>query len=107
MTHDLVESMAGHRTRLAQLAADRWHDGEDEALETYLKSSKAMDQSTARLIAMIPRGWLVVGLLGLAPAFIYGSASSRESQSQWEEPCSPIGHGAGWQPERGSWPAQP
>ncbi|MGD0136367.1 MAG: ABC transporter ATP-binding protein, partial [Bryobacteraceae bacterium] len=42
MTHDLVESMAGHRTRLAQLAADRWHDGEDEALENYLKSSKAM-----------------------------------------------------------------
>ena len=29
MTHDLVESMAGHRTRLAQLPADRWHDGED------------------------------------------------------------------------------
>jgi ATP-binding cassette, subfamily B, bacterial len=75
MTHDLVESMAGHRTRLAQLAADRWHDGEDEALERYLKSSRAMDQSTARLIAVIPRGWLVVGLLGLAPAFLYGSAS--------------------------------
>jgi ATP-binding cassette subfamily B protein len=76
MTHDLVESMAGHRTRLAQLAADRWHDGEDEALEGYLKSSQAMDQSTARLIALLPRGWLVVGLLGLAPAFLHGSASS-------------------------------
>jgi ATP-binding cassette subfamily B protein len=75
MTHDLVESMAGHRTRLAQLPADRWHDGEDEALETYLKSSKAMDQSTARLIALVPRGWLVVGLLGLSPAFIYGNVS--------------------------------
>jgi ATP-binding cassette subfamily B protein len=75
MTHDLVESMAGHRTRLAQLAADRWHDGEDEALEKYLKSSKAMDRSTARLIAVIPRGWLVLGLLGLAPAFLYGNAS--------------------------------
>jgi len=75
MTHDLVESMAGHRTRLAQLAADRWHEGEDEALETYLKGSKAMDQSTARLIAVVPRGWLVLGLLGLAPALIYGDAS--------------------------------
>ena len=41
MTHDLVESMAGHRTRLAQLASDRWHDGEDEALEQYLKISRA------------------------------------------------------------------
>jgi ATP-binding cassette subfamily B protein len=75
MTHDLVESMAGHRTRLAQLASDRWHDGEDEALEKYLKSSKAMDRSTARLIALVPRGWLVVGLLGLAPAFLQGAAS--------------------------------
>ncbi len=76
MTHDLVESMAGHRTRLAQLASDRWHEGEDEALENYLKSSQAVDQSTARLIALVPRGWLVLGLLGLAPAFIYGNAST-------------------------------
>jgi ATP-binding cassette subfamily B protein len=75
MTHDLVESMAGHRTRLAQLSSDRWHAGEDEALEKYLRSSKAMDRSTARLIALVPRGWLVLGLLGLAPAFLYGDAS--------------------------------
>jgi ATP-binding cassette subfamily B protein len=75
MTHDLVESMAGHRTRLAQLPADRWHDGEDEVLEKYLRSSRALDQSTARLIALLPRGWLVIGLLGLTPAFVHGSAS--------------------------------
>ena len=67
MTHDLVESLAGHRTRLAQLAPERWHDGEDEALDNYLKSSEAMDRSTARLIALVPRGWLVLGLLGLTP----------------------------------------
>jgi ATP-binding cassette, subfamily B, bacterial len=34
-----------------------------------------MDQSTARLIALVPRGWLVVGLVGLAPAFVQGNAS--------------------------------
>jgi len=67
--------MAGHRTRLAPLPVARWHDGEDEALEEYLISSKAMDQSTARLIALVPRGWLVVGLLGLIPAFVHGNAS--------------------------------
>jgi ATP-binding cassette, subfamily B, bacterial len=72
MTHDLVESMAGHRTRLAQLPADRWHVGEDQALEEYLRSSRDMDRSTARLIALVPRGWLILGLLGLAPAFIRG-----------------------------------
>jgi ATP-binding cassette, subfamily B, bacterial len=75
MTHDLVESMAGHRTRLAQLPADRWHDGEDQALENYLKSSKAMDGSTARLLALVPRGWLVLGLLGLTPVFVNGTSS--------------------------------
>jgi ATP-binding cassette subfamily B protein len=75
MTHEMVESMAGHRTRLAQLPADRWHDGEDESLEDYLKSSLRLDRSTARLIALVPRGWLVVGLLGLTPVFIRATAS--------------------------------
>jgi ATP-binding cassette, subfamily B, bacterial len=75
MTHDLVESMAGHRTRLAQLSSDSWHQGEDEALEDYLKRSKIMDQWTARLIALVPRGWLVLGLAGLTPAFLYGNAT--------------------------------
>jgi ABC-type multidrug transport system fused ATPase/permease subunit len=76
MTHDLVESMVGHRTRLAQLAPDRWHDGEDDALERYLKASKAMDSSTVALTAMVPRGWLVLGLAGLAPSFISGGESA-------------------------------
>jgi len=76
MTHDLVESMVGHRTRLAQLAPERWHDGEDEALERYLKSSKAMDGSTVALTAIVPRGWLVLGLIGLVPSFIGGSDST-------------------------------
>jgi len=34
-----------------------------------------MDRSTGMLTALVPRGWLVVGLLGLAPAFVFGSAS--------------------------------
>ena len=75
MTHDLVESMVGHRTRLAQLPPDRWHDGEDEALARYLESSKAMDNSTAALLAIIPRGWLVLGLVGLIPAYAAGVTS--------------------------------
>jgi len=75
MTHDLVESMAGHRTRLAQLPADRWHVGEDEALEKYLRSSRAMDRSTAGLIAFVPRGWLILGLIGLLPALLRGADS--------------------------------
>ena len=76
MTHDLVESMVGHRTRLAQLPADQWHAGEDQALEQYLRASRVMDHSSAALLAIVPRGWLVLGLLGLAPAFVNGIAST-------------------------------
>jgi len=75
MTHELIENLAGHRTRLAQLASDRWHEGEDQAIEEYLTSSQAMDRSSVRLLALVPRGWLVLGLLGLAPAFLRGAAS--------------------------------
>jgi ATP-binding cassette subfamily B protein len=31
-----------------------------------------MDRSTARFIALVPRGWLILGLVGLVPAFIRG-----------------------------------
>ena len=72
ITHDLVERMVGHRTRLAQEGRERWHDGEDQALARYVAQAGMMDWYGALLLALVPRGWLVVGLLGLAPAFISG-----------------------------------
>lgn len=74
MTNDLVERMVGHRTRLAQEGPDRWHEGEDHLVEAYLDRSIVMDRS-AVLQAMIPRGWLVICLLGLAPSFVSGGGS--------------------------------
>ena len=79
MTHDLVERMTGHRTRLAQSSPDRWHEGEDEALDRYLEASSAMDRAGALLSAVVPRGWLLVGLAGLAPAFLSAGPSSAAS----------------------------
>ena len=76
MTHDLVERMAGHRTRLAQEKPAHWHDGEDQALDRYLEVSRSMDRSAVLLNALVPRGWLIVGILGLAPAFVAGSGST-------------------------------
>jgi ATP-binding cassette subfamily B protein len=76
MTHDLVERMTGHRTRLAQLSPERWHEGEDEALDRYMEASSAMDRAGALLSAAVPRGWLLVGMVGLAPAFLSAGASS-------------------------------
>jgi ATP-binding cassette subfamily B protein len=74
----LIERMVGHRTRMAQESHAHWHDGEDEELERYLQVSKNVDQSELRLIALAPRGWLIVALLGLAPAFAHGANSPEQ-----------------------------
>jgi ATP-binding cassette, subfamily B, bacterial len=71
----LVEGLVGHRTRLAQEGRERWHEGEDQALARYLERSAAMDRTAAWLMAVVPRGWLCLGLLGLAPAFVAGPGS--------------------------------
>ncbi|MGH9659788.1 MAG: ATP-binding cassette domain-containing protein, partial [Bryobacteraceae bacterium] len=75
MTHDLVERMTGHRTRLSQEPPEQWHEGEDQALERYLVVSKSMDRYAALLSAFIPRGWLVVGAAGLIPWFVAAQGS--------------------------------
>jgi ATP-binding cassette subfamily B protein len=75
MTHDLVERMVGHRTRLAQEAPERWHDGEVQAVEQNLELAGAMDRTASWLGALVPRGWLVIGILGIAPAFVTGTGS--------------------------------
>jgi ATP-binding cassette subfamily B protein len=76
MTHALVERMVGHRTRLAQDSPRTWHVGEDQELDTYLNLSRSIDRITALLTALIPRGWLLVGLLGLMPAIAAGRATT-------------------------------
>jgi ATP-binding cassette subfamily B protein len=76
LTHNLVEVMVGHRTRLAQEARERLHEGEDQSLENYLRLSSGMDRVAAKLAALVPRGWLVVGVAALAPAYASGEASA-------------------------------
>ena len=73
MTLTLVESMTGHRTRLAQEPREQWHLAEDQQLEGYQAISRAADRQAAMLTAAIPRGWLIVGTAALAPAFLAGS----------------------------------
>lgn len=74
ITHDLLERMLGHRTRLAQLPLERWHDGEDRRLASYSETSRAMDLRTMYLASVLPGGWLVLALLTLLPAFASGAA---------------------------------
>jgi ABC-type multidrug transport system fused ATPase/permease subunit len=76
ITHDLLERMLGHRTRLAQLPLDRWHEAEDQRLSEYCEMSRTMDVRTMHLSAMLPAGWLVIALLTLLPTFAAGTASA-------------------------------
>jgi ATP-binding cassette subfamily B protein len=75
LTHDLVEKMVGHRTRLVQERIGEWHEDEDLMLEQYVKTSHGMDRRAALMGAILPQGWLILGVVGLAPAFISGTAS--------------------------------
>jgi ATP-binding cassette subfamily B protein len=77
MTHDLIEKMVGHRTRIAQQRPEHWHAGEDGALERYHADSRTLDRAAARL-AIMPRAWLFVGVLALAPRFVSGHASTAQ-----------------------------
>ena len=72
MTQDLIESMVGHRTRLAQQPRGEWHEPEDQALDGYLQSSCLADRMATALTAAIPRGWLLAGLACLGPAIVSG-----------------------------------
>lgn len=76
LTQDLVESMVGHRTRLAQQRREEWHEAEDQELHGYLGVSRKVDAAGAWLIAAIPRGWLLAALATLSPAIVAGQSDS-------------------------------
>lgn len=75
MTHDLVERMVGHRTRLAQSPADSWHAGEDASLARYLDRSARLDRLGLTLGNVVSRGFLAAAIALLAPAFVGGAAT--------------------------------
>jgi ATP-binding cassette subfamily B protein len=68
--------MNGHRTRLTQEDPSRWHVGEDQGLERYLERSVALDRYTVLIHTVVPRLWLLTGLLALTPALVHGGASN-------------------------------
>ncbi|MCG8457846.1 MAG: ABC transporter ATP-binding protein/permease [Holophagales bacterium] len=85
LTHELVEKLEGHRTRLVQQARHRWHTREDATLAAYLAESRGLDRANAAL-QMAPRLWLCLGLVGLYPSFVSsgvgaGAAASSASMA--------------------------
>jgi ATP-binding cassette subfamily B protein len=67
MSHDLVEKMVGHRTRLAQEPPERWHVREEEDLTAYEELSRRVDRLYSWIQAL-PRIFLPLGILGLVAA---------------------------------------
>jgi ATP-binding cassette subfamily B protein len=76
LTHELVEKMVGHRTCLAQEDRRRWHDREDQLLDQYFRFFQRTDRAAVILTTLLPRGWLVLGILGLLPTLVDGEPSS-------------------------------
>jgi ATP-binding cassette, subfamily B, bacterial len=76
LTHGLVERMIGHRTRVAQEPREEWHTGEDAEISSYLGSSRALDRTSVLLTAVLPAGWLVLGLATIGPALLAGTTST-------------------------------
>jgi ATP-binding cassette, subfamily B, bacterial len=76
LTHELVEKMVGHRTCLAQEDRRRWHDREDQLLDQYFRLFQRTDRAAVILTTIVPRGWLLVGMVGLLPALLDGQPTS-------------------------------
>ena len=75
MPNELVEVMVGHRTRLAQENRKNWHTREDQSLHNYLQQSKKLDRLGIIMQAVLGRGWLLIGLGGIAFDLIQNSVS--------------------------------
>ncbi len=74
VSHDVVERMVGHRTRIAQLTANSRHEREDVHLVSYLQDARRADRLQAVLSAF-PRMWLPIAVFAFAPGFILGVAT--------------------------------
>jgi ATP-binding cassette subfamily B protein len=76
LTHDMVERLVGHRTRIAQEPRETWHDEEDQGVRRALEASTRLDRITVGLAAALPRAWLVASLAAPLVALVGGARDS-------------------------------
>jgi ATP-binding cassette subfamily B protein len=50
-----------------------WHRGEDQSLASYEAQGRALDNFTVALWNGVPFGWLTVGIMSLAPVWLYAA----------------------------------
>lgn len=75
LTHQLVEKMSAHRTRLAQQAPSEWHCDEDRDNEQYAGMSETLDRSSAWIETALSRSYVIAAFAVLAPSFLSGNAT--------------------------------
>lgn len=78
LTNQLVENMAAHRTRIVQEAPARWHGIEDAELERYVQASCTLDHGSARILAGLPRAYVIVAVCAVVPGFLGGNSTLSE-----------------------------
>ncbi|MFO1329931.1 MAG: ABC transporter ATP-binding protein [Rubrivivax sp.] len=76
LTHELIEQMVGHRTRLAQERAARRDARDDAGLDDYLARSQALDHAALPLHTWLPALWMAAALALLVPAFMAPAAAA-------------------------------
>jgi ATP-binding cassette subfamily B protein len=72
LTHEMIERLVGHRTRLAQEPRRDWHEDEDQGSARAFTASKRLDAAVVALGAVLPRAWLVVSIAIVAVAILTG-----------------------------------
>jgi ATP-binding cassette subfamily B protein len=73
MSHEFIERLVGHRTRLVQQHARAWHADEDMVLDEYGSASRSYDSLVAAASALLPRMATLCGVLGLGVLFVTGA----------------------------------
>lgn len=77
LTHDLIERLVGHRTRMAQEDPLHWHDDEDRMLDDYQNESRRMDRLIVTCGNLLPRGFFIMALVALGPVLLTGRSPNR------------------------------
>jgi ATP-binding cassette subfamily B protein len=73
MTHEMIERLVGHRTRLAQEPRDDWHEDEDQGAARTLRAAKRLDGAVVAISSVLPRAWLVASMAIVAIAIVTGA----------------------------------
>lgn len=76
LSEQLLEAMVGHRTRLVQQLEATQREADDIRLDRYLQQSRAMDEASVWLSALMPRGWIVIAIAALTPALVEGRSAT-------------------------------